>query len=161
MGLTKFQTEKADIPHEPGEHMVLRKALSGYTVEEGKMRSGSRALDLMKKAYGPQLYASLTKNMFNPEGRKQMEGERQKLLAAGNEAAPVEASAKTLNDVYDMDWLASKLVVSWSYRDDNNRPVKPTLEHIRDLDGETQRWLYERVADAMRMHIDPEDLAGN
>ena len=72
--------------------------------------------------------------------------------------SPIELRAERRKQ-FDLDVAAHLAVVCWSYRHPiTDKPVPPTVDHIRNLDVETRRFIHDATFDRLDK---TEDFAGN
>lgn len=92
MALVRGQTERLDIPHEPGEWVVIKKLPWGLL--DGAREARTRTVISRAKDMGPELMASLRD--------------------AGNREDVQEALADEVNE-YDRAFLFDHAIAEWSY----------------------------------------------
>lgn len=88
-----------------------------------------------------------------PPDRGEPEGEEDTSPEPSEEEVE-EATQQLMRNAYDLDYAAYRMIAGWSF------PVPVKLEHVRNLDIDTRRWL-QGLAWELIKHVKPEDLSGN
>lgn len=118
-------TTKRDIPHEPGEWMVLRK-LTGRQLRVAADKVGENALDKMRKM-GGEVFKAV--NDIN--------------ASSAATAAKDEKTSKVVDPLnsFDMEVLLGYGIASWSYVDSETSKGVPCNDETKaQLDQTTERW---------------------
>ncbi len=159
MALIRNITDKKDIPHEPGQWLLLRK-LTWRQLQRALDVKADKALDKMRKIGG-----DLTRALVDMEDRaKQSDlvfvpGSPATLPPAADGAPMVvtpvaEPKPRTLADElkrYDLDTLLLMGIANWSY------PDALTPDAVITLDQKTSEWAGEmllEMAEALRSEAD-------
>ena len=163
--------KRTDIPHEPGEWMSLRTALSSAHIQ--RMRQ-------VHKARGTEVIASLASiqegRNFQPQMNPALKPvhEEPNLGEGEDKRDPTEREQRVINirkmyDRFDMTQGYVELIRKWSYKWPEDEDIDEKLwgthipvlrDTVEDLDNETRRWLDERLYDALP-NAEREDSAGN
>lgn len=123
-----------DIPHEPGEHMLLRKP-SGRVVEEARRIVESEGRRSVRD--------------FGAEIVKAFMADRNEDAAVAKVRKLQKASAYD-TDQFDRETLLKGGIVAWSYRDLDGKPIEVTATAIEALDEQTAQWALEEIVALIR-----------
>lgn len=151
MALIRNITDKRNIPHEPGEWLLLRK-LTWRQLEAAREERGNKALEKMRRIGGDMTRAFM--EIEERQARVTQEA-TERVSALGLPPAvvvePVEVKPeRTLATElarYDLDMLLSMGIANWSY------PEPFSKDAMLSLDKRTSQWAGEQLldlADALR-----------
>ena len=169
MGIVGLHTERVSPPHDPETVFVLRTALAPALIEQAQKESGYEVLGMLARSAGPGAVQGLLEALGSGRDAEDIAEEMNagpKAIGPGDgprvgtgpppeDAEDTEAGAapdapKGDRGGFDMDWAATKIIKSWSYRFPGGKKIPVEMRYVRRLDAQTRDWLHDRTWDAMQ-----------